>query len=96
LGYLTRFLILKFTNKKTFEGLRPRFAGVATLGVLGIVYVAIALKSSQILSHPQELFFMLIPLCILYLFNFILSTIVGKFLLSRGEAIALVYSRIRK
>jgi len=54
LGYLTRFLILKFTNKKTFEGLRPRFAGVATLGVLGIVYVAIALKSSQIfISSPR-------------------------------------------
>ena len=39
---------------------------------------------------------MLIPLCILYLFNFILSTIIGKLLLPRGEAIALVYGTVMR
>ena len=37
-----------------------------------------------------------IPLFLLYSFNYILSTLVGKFLLPRGDAIALVYGTVMR
>ncbi|MDJ0708299.1 MAG: hypothetical protein QNJ46_33935 [Leptolyngbyaceae cyanobacterium MO_188.B28] len=50
-----------------------------------------ALKSQDILANPIVLLSFLVPLEILYIGNFLLSTLVGKFLFGRGDAIALVY-----
>ena len=42
------------------------------------------------------LLYILGPLCIIYTFNFVLSTVVGKLFLSRGDAIALVYGSVMR
>jgi ACR3 family arsenite transporter len=68
----------------------------STIGVLGIVFVAMALKAEDIVANPLELLSFLIPLSILYLGNFLLSTIIGKIFFERGDAITLVYGTIMR
>lgn len=47
-------------------------------------------------ASPQLLLAVLAPLATIYAFNFLLSTIVGKLFLSRGDAIALVYGSVMR
>ena len=76
--------------------MQPRFPGFSTIGVLGIVFIAMALKAPAIAAHPEQLIRIIVPLVLLYLFNYILSTAVGRALLPRGDAIALVYGTVMR
>lgn len=96
-GYLTQQLLLRRYGQKHFQQrLAPRFPALSTLGVLGIVFIAMALKARAIAAAPGVLLDILTPLVILYGFNFMLSTLVGKLLLPRGDAIALVYGSVMR
>jgi ACR3 family arsenite efflux pump ArsB len=96
-GYLTqRYLIKRYGQEDFKKKIAPRFPGFSTIGVVGIVFIAMALKAPSIAAQPQQLISILVPLILLYLFNFILSTIVGRMLLPRGDAIALVYGTVMR
>ncbi len=97
LGFITQQIIVKKAGQKEFqEKITQKFSSVSTLGVLGIVFVAIALKAQSLFASPEELLLILIPLLGLYLVNYILSTFVGKLFLPRGDAIALVYGTVMR
>lgn len=97
LGYLTRSWFLKRYGQQEFKKTwAPRFPSLSTVGVLGIVFVAIALKSQQLSQDPAVLWEILQPLLVLYAANFIIGTIVGRVLFSRGDAIALVYGTVMR
>lgn len=97
LGYLTRSWFLKKYGQQEFKKTwAPRFPSLSTLGVLGIVFVAIALKAQQVAQDPVVLWKILQPLLVLYGANFFISTIVGKWLFPRGDAIALVYGTVMR
>lgn len=97
LGYFTRQKLVKKYGMENFkQNLAPRFPALSTLGVLGIVFVAMALKAKTILADPAQLVSIFIPLLILYLANFILSTIIGKSFFNRGDGIALVYGTVMR
>ena len=66
------------------------------LGVLGIVFIALALKARAVAAHPEQLVAIFIPLLLLYLFNYVLSTVIGKMLLPREDAIAMVYGTVMR
>lgn len=74
----------------------PHFPPLSTLGVLGIVFVAIALKASDLMSRPGVLLSIIAPLLSLYVFNYAFSTVVARALLPRGDAIALVYGTVMR
>ncbi len=96
-GQLTRRHLLRKHGQPVFQKeWAPRFPPFSTLGVLGIVFVAMALKSRQLLDHPAELLQLLPPLFMLYGFNYVLSTAIAKLLLPRGDAIALVYGTVMR
>jgi ACR3 family arsenite efflux pump ArsB len=96
-GYITQQLLIKKYGQKRFqEKLAPRFPSLSTLGVLGIVFIAIALKAKAISDSPQLLIYIFMPLISLYGFNYLLSTFTGKFLLPRNDAIALVYGTVMR
>jgi ACR3 family arsenite transporter len=96
-GLLTRRLLVKKYGLQTFQQkIGPRFPALSTLGVIGIVFIAIALKARGIASSPALLLYILIPLVIIYAFNYLLSSLVGKFFLPRGDAIALVYGSVMR
>jgi nucleotide-binding universal stress UspA family protein len=63
---------------------------------VGIVFIAMALKAKPIAGSPQMLLYILAPLLIIYAFNYALSSFVGKRLLPRGDAIALVYGSVMR
>ncbi len=97
LGYLTRSFFLKKYGQKTFKEIwAPRFPSLSTIGVLGIVFVAIALKAQQLSQNPAILVQILQPLLILYSVNFIIGTLLGRILFARGDAIALVYGTVMR
>jgi ACR3 family arsenite efflux pump ArsB len=97
LGYATRSYFLQKYGQQEFKTTwAPRFPSLSTVGVLGIVFVAIALKAQQLSQDPAVLWKILQPLLILYAANFIIGTIVGRLLFSRGDAIALVYGTVMR
>lgn len=97
LGHATqRWLIRRQGESRFHQQIKPRFPPLSTLGVLGIVFVSMALKSEAILANPAVLPSLLFPLVLLYALNFLLSTLVGKALFPRGDAIALVYGTVMR
>jgi arsenite transporter len=52
-GYVTqRMLVRRFGAQDFQKRLAPRFPALSTLGVLGIVFIAIALKAGAIAANP--------------------------------------------
>lgn len=97
LGALTqRWLIRRHGEAGFNQRLKPRFPPFSTLGVLGIVLVSMALKAQDIMAHPALLPGLLGPLLVLYALNFVLSTLIGRTMFNRGDAIALVYGTVMR
>ena len=96
-GQLTRKWLVKRHGQRHYrQHIGPKFPPFATLGVLGIVFVAMALKADDLLSQPMLLLDILIPLVLLYAINYALSTWVARTWLSRGDGIALVYGTVMR
>ena len=96
-GYFTQQVLVKKYGQKEFQSrLAPRFPAMSTIGVLGIVFIAMALKAKTIAGSPQLLLVILVPLAVIYVLNYLISTIIGKLFLSRGDAIALVYGSVMR
>lgn len=96
-GNITRRVLMsKYGEDKFNKKIKPKFPSISTLGVLGIVFVAMALKSETIFKNPTILLKGLLPIALLYTVNYTLSTIVGKLFLNRDEAIALVYGTVMR
>ncbi|PKQ16506.1 MAG: arsenite transporter [Actinobacteria bacterium HGW-Actinobacteria-7] len=96
-GTLTRTGLVKaFGAQRYQKRIAPVFPGISTLGVLAIVFVAVGLKAPMIVSKPQLLLTIAVPLLLFYGANFVLSTVVGRWLLPRGDAIALVYGTVMR
>lgn len=96
-GFITQqALIRKYGQEQFQQHLAPRFPGLSTAGVLGIVFVAMALKAKAIAASPQMLAYILLPLGILYAINYLLSTLLGKWLLHEKDAKAMVYGSVMR
>ena len=96
-GYLTQRILVGRVGPQAFQAQwAPRFPALSTLGVLGIVFIAIALKARVLAGAPGLLLTILVPLVILYGINFLIGTLLGKALLPRGDAIALVYGSVMR
>ena len=97
LGYTTqRLIIRRYGEARYKKDFKPKFPLFSTLGVLGIVFVAMALKADTILSNPAALLLMFVPLILFYGITFSLGTIAGKLFFGREDAIALVYGTAPK
>lgn len=97
LGYITRTSLVKKHGMPKFKKeIAPRFPAMSTIGVLGIVFVALALKAKTIVGNPSILGSILVPLLIIYFINFSLGTVLGKLFFKRGDAIALVYGTVMR
>lgn len=96
-GQIVRQLMMKNKTDKEFkEKYAPKFSSVSTLGVLGIVFIAMALKSHSLVSKPLEVLYIFIPVIIFYLINYLISTMIGKFFMTRADAIAHVYGTVMR
>lgn len=91
-----RWLVRRYGEGEYNQRLKPKFPPLSTLGVLGIVFVSMALKAKSIVHHPYLLPNLLLPLVLIYAINFVISTLTGKMLFSRNDAIALVYGTVMR
>jgi ACR3 family arsenite efflux pump ArsB len=97
LGYVTRQALLKkYTMPEFKDRIAPRFPALSTIGVLGIVFVAMALRARTLVDNPGLLLVIFVPLLLLYLINFALSTLTAKLFFSRNDGIALVYGTVMR
>ena len=97
LGYVTQKMFIKYFGEKEFnKNIKSKFPTLSTLGVLGIVFVAMALKAKTISNNPVILIQGILPIIILYSINYIISTFIGKIFLDRDDAIALVYGTVMR
>ena len=97
LGFATQQALIRRYGRQAFQTrLAPRFPGLSTLGVLGIVFVAMALKARAIAGAPDLLLVILAPLALVYAANYLLSTFLGRLLLPREDAIAMVYGTVMR
>lgn len=97
LGFFTKQIIIKIYGEGEYrKKIKHRFPPLSTLGVLGIVFTAMALKAESILADPVQLMRILIPVVFLYAVNFLISTAAGKIFFNRGDAIALVYGTVMR
>ncbi|MBW2689571.1 MAG: arsenic resistance protein [Deltaproteobacteria bacterium] len=90
------FLRKKYGDADWERRLKPRFPPFSALGVVMIAFVAISLKAKGIIAHPEDIVKILIPLVIFYLLSYILLTLIGKFMFSREDAIAMVYGVVMR
>ena len=96
-GVLTRtVLVRRYGQQRDKQRIAPVFPGLSTLGVLAIVFLAIALKARMIVADPVLVLRILVPLVVFYALNFLLATVLGKRLLTRGDAIAVVYGTVMR
>ncbi len=96
-GHFTQtWLIHKYGQKAYQAEWAPRFPPLSTLGVLGIAFVAIALQADTLIARPGEILRLIVPLLCLYGINYLISTVVARLLLPRGEGIALVYGTVMR
>ena len=91
-GFTTRRLLIRRLGRADFQKrLAPKFPPYSTLGVLAIVFIAMALKSETIVASPQVLLRITLPLILFYTASYLLSTIIGRATLDRPDALALVF-----
>lgn len=89
-------LVGRYGQQRYKTRIAPLFPGLSTVGVLAIVFVAIALKAKMIAADPALVLRILGPLVIFYALNYLIATVVGKRLLGRGDAIAVVYGTVMR
>eukprot|EP00792_Barthelona_sp_PAP020_P008607 TRINITY_DN3231_c1_g1_i1.p1 TRINITY_DN3231_c1_g1~~TRINITY_DN3231_c1_g1_i1.p1 ORF type:complete len:462 (-),score=99.62 TRINITY_DN3231_c1_g1_i1:642-2027(-) len=92
LGVITRWAIIKIWSLPTFnKNVKPKNPLLSLLFVLLIIFVAMSLKAKGIAKELGQFFFLLIPVTVVYIINFVISTLIGKFFFKRGDALALVF-----
>ncbi len=97
LGNITQqLLVWRYGQAKYQKDIKGIFPLFSTLGVLGVVFIALSLKAESIAANPVQLAGLILPLIILYGMNFTISTVIGKMFFSRGDAIALVYGTVMR
>ena len=95
LGSLTQTLIIKKQGMEKYQkDIKKRFPPVSTLGVLLMVFVAMALKAKSIMSDPASFISLIPPLLILYVINILISTFIGRTFFNRKDGLALVYGTV--
>ena len=97
LGNITqRMLISAYGLAHYNEKVKKIFPPFSTLGVVGIVFVAMALKAKGIMDKPSIILSILVPLTLFYVLNVVSSIIIGKLFFKRGNAIALLYGTVMR
>ncbi|HZJ95691.1 MAG TPA: bile acid:sodium symporter [Thiopseudomonas sp.] len=96
-GQITRTLLVRKHGAEGFQkNFAPKFPPFSSIGVLGIVFVAMALKGPNLVESPSLVLRLFAPLLLLYAINYVVSTFVAKKRLNRGDGIALVYGTVMR
>lgn len=91
-GNLTRRVLLRQYGTDGFKRLKPVFGGLSSFGVMLIVFVAMAMRSSQILADPVASISAVVPLLSFYALILAVGGLFGRMFLTTTQGITLVYA----
>jgi ACR3 family arsenite efflux pump ArsB len=91
-GTLTRRLLLRRYGTDGFKRLKPTFGGLSSLGVMMIVFIAMTMRSSQILADPLASASTVVPLVGFYAGVLAIGSVLGRLLFDPERGVALVYA----
>jgi len=91
-GNLTRRLLLRRYGTDGFERLKPTFGGLSSFGVMLIVFVAMAMRSTSILADPVASAGTIVPLVAFYAVILAVGAGLGRLFLGTARSVALVYA----
>lgn len=91
-GNLTRRLLFRRYGTDGFKRLKPTFGGLSSLGVMLIVFVAMTMRSTQILADPIASATTVLPLVAFYAVILGAGSLLGRLLLNTEQGVALVYA----
>ena len=95
LGGLTQYVLVKKEGRSRFQKeIKKMFPPYSTLGVLLMVFTAMALKAKSIVADPVTFLGLIIPLLLLYLINLAISTAVARIFFNREDGLALVFGTV--
>ena len=97
MGLLTQYVARKKYGSQTWnERIKPRFPPFSALGVTLIAFLAMALKSRNIIANPGDIVSILVPLSIFYLITYALLSVAGRLFFRREDAIAMVFGVVMR
>ncbi len=91
-GNLTRRWLLTRYDKSGFKQLKPKFGGISSVGVMLIVFIAMAMRSQSILAEPLNSALTIVPLVLFYAIVLGVGSIIGRTFLRTEQSVALVYA----
>jgi len=95
MGYLSQRILIRIFGQKSFkERIKTKFPPLSTLGVLLMVFVAMALKAKSIMADPVAFVKLIPPLLLLYIVNLTISTLVARKYFNRKDGLALVFGTV--
>lgn len=95
LGAVTQHLIIRRKGMEAWKNrIKKKFPPFSTLGVLSVVFIAMALKAESIMADPAAFFALIPSLLILYGVNILISTFIAKRFFNRADGLALVYGTV--
>jgi ACR3 family arsenite efflux pump ArsB len=90
-AYITQKLLLKRYGKEKFhQSIKQKFPPFSTLGVVMIIFVAVALRAKVLINNPSILLEIVVPLLLFYLLVGGSSIFMGRVFFTRRDAVALV------
>jgi ACR3 family arsenite efflux pump ArsB len=91
-GTLTRRVLRSRYGTDGFDRLKPTFGGLSSFGVMLIVFVAMTMRSNQLLADPVASASTVVPLVVFYAVILGAGTVFGRVLLDPPRGTALVYA----
>ncbi|UWG46598.1 Arsenite efflux pump ACR3 or related permease [Halanaeroarchaeum sp. HSR-CO] len=91
-GTLTRRWLIGRYDTTGFKRLKPTFGGVSSIGVMLIVFIAMAMRSRSILAAPIDSALTVVPLVLFYVLVVGAGVIIGRTFLRTEQSVALVYA----
>lgn len=97
LGHFTYQGILKRYSAEVFKTkFKPLLPAFSVWAMLFVIFSSVSLRAKMILGEPQLLLMALVVLLIFYIANFLLSTLIGRWLFNRNDAMALIYGTVMR
>ncbi len=96
-GLITRTLMIKRIGEQKYnEKWKKRFPLLSVIGIVAVIFIATSLKAQAIINNPTLILTIIIPVVIFYLFNFVLTTLLGKLVCKQNNKTALVYGTVMR
>lgn len=97
LGTLTRMgLMKKYGAEQFHKTVKPKFPLLATIGVLGVIFVAMALKAPALVARPETVLELVAPILLFYVINYAAASVVARMLYRFEDGVALVYGTVMR